>query len=56
MDHIPMIMIVYRYNLYRKSSIVNSDRSEWVPNYLCENLRHSSQKESVPDLIFVIII
>ena len=56
MDHIPMIIIVYGYTLDSKSSMENPEQSEWVPTYLCENPMLSSQKESVPDLIFFIII
>ena len=56
MDHIPMIIIVYGYTLDSKSSMANPDQSELVPTYLCENLIRSSQKDSVPDLIFFIII
>ena len=56
MDHLPMVMIVSRYNMARKSSVENPYRSEWGPTYLCENPRRSSPKYSVPDLIFLIII
>ena len=52
----PMIMIVSGYTMDWKSSMENPDRSEGVPNYLCENTRRSSPKESVPDtsgLIFI---
>ena len=34
--HCLMIMIFYRYNLFRKNSIANPDQGEWVPNSLCE--------------------
>ena len=56
MDHIPMIMIVYGYTLDSKSFMANPGWSELLRTYLCENLRHSSQKEIVPDLVFFIIV
>ena len=54
MDHIPMIIIVYGYTLDSKSSMANPDQSELVPTYFCENLIRSFQKESVPNLIFLL--
>ena len=51
-----MIMIVYEYTIDSKSSMENPDWSELVPTYLCDNPRRSSQKESVPDLKFFIIV
>ena len=55
MDHYLMIMIVSRYTLARKSSVVKPFWSEWVPIYLQENLRQSSPKEHFPDPIDFIV-
>ena len=40
----------------KKSSMKTTDLIEWVPTSLCNNPRHSSLKESVPDLNDLIII
>ena len=56
LDHIPIIMIISGYTLARKTSMENTDQSEWVPNYLCENLRRSSLKDSVTELSDLIVI
>ena len=56
MEHRPVIMIVSRYNLATKSSMVNPYCSEWGPNSLCDNPRRSSPNESVSDLRYLIFI
>ena len=56
LDHRPIIVIVYVYNMDRKISVSNPDRSEWVPTSLCENPRRSSLKESVPNFSYFIFV
>ena len=56
MGHLSMIIIVSGYNLARKSSTANTDRSKWVPTYFCENPSHSSPEEIIPDLSVLIVI
>ena len=56
MDHNPMTMIVYGYNLARNIYMENTDWSEWVPTYLCDNTRRYYLKESVPEIIYLIVI
>ena len=51
-----MIIIVYGYTINRKSSMENTDWSEWVTTSLCDNTRRSYLKESVPDRSNLIII
>ena len=51
-----MITIVSGYTLARKSSMKDPEQIEWVPTSLCENMRYSSLKESIPDLIFLVVI
>ena len=56
LDHRQMIIIVYGYTINRKSSMENTDWSEWVTTSLCDNTRRSYLKESVPDRSNLIII
>ena len=56
LDHLPNIMIVSGYTLDIKISMDNTYRGEWLTNSLCDNPMHSSSKDSVPDLIFLIVI
>ena len=51
-----MIVIVSRYTRAKKSSMENPDMREWVPNYLCENIRPSPPKDSVMYLRDLIVI
>ena len=51
-----MITIIYIYIMARKISVENPDWSEWVPNYLCENPRRYSLKESILDFSVLIVI
>ena len=56
LDHPPMIIVVSGYTCARKGSIENPDHRDCVPNSLCNNPRHSSLKESVPNLSNLIVI
>ena len=56
MEHLPMIIIVSRYNLDRKSSMENPHWREWVTTSLCDNPRRFIPKESVLDLRDLIVI
>ena len=56
LEHIPMIMIVSRYNQYRKISVAKHDWSERAPTSLCENKRQPPPKEITPDLSVLIFI
>ena len=50
LEHQTMTMIVSGYTIARKRSAENPKPSESGPNYLCENPRLSSMKESVTEL------
>ena len=54
--HRPMIRIVSGYTLARKSSRENPYQKEWVRNSLCENPSLYYLKESVPDLMDLVVI
>ena len=56
LDHRPIIMIVSRYTLARKTAVAKPYQSDWVTTSLWENPRCSSPKVSVPDLSDLVVI
>ena len=54
--HRTMIIFVYGYTLYRKSSMSNPYKGGWVPTPFCENPSLSSTKDSLPDLRDLVVI
>ena len=56
MEHPLISMIASGYIIARKRSMDKPGYSDWVPTSLCENMRWSSLKESIPNLIVLIFI
>ena len=54
--HHPMIMIVFRYTLFRESSMANLDHMEWVPTSVYENPSLSLPNQSVPALSELVVV